>query len=148
MIRGDMRPYAALTVILTLAALRPVSAPAQQPPLDSLRMMRFLVPIQVDRAMVLAVVADSLNPLDQRFSGPRAVAESLGFNFDMAFAQDLRIVDRRYHAVYSIPSTLRQGYVIIVPGHRPDLLWSWVEPDSLRRRLMRYRLFAGPLVAR
>jgi hypothetical protein len=61
---------------------------------------------------------------------------------------DLRVTDTRYQAVYSLPSDVRTGYFVIIPGHRPDLARGFVEPDSLRRRLTRYRHLAGPLVAR
>lgn len=76
------------------------------------------------------------------------VVESLGFGFTPVLIRDLRVVDIRYHAIYSLPSDVSSGYLIIIPGHRPDVVRGYVEPDSLRNRLARYRQLAGPLAVR
>lgn len=144
-----MRPLAQFAVLMTLTALAPASAFPQQPPRDSMRVIMFPPPLQIDRAVVLALVRDTSVKLnDSRFARIREVADSFGFDFDVARLDHLQIMDRRYYALYKVPSDVRAGYFIIAPGHRPLILWSWVEPDSLQRRLTRYRQLAGPLVAR
>lgn len=118
-----MRPLSRFGVLMTLTALAPASAlPQQPPPSDSMRV--FIAPpaVQVRQAMVLALMGDSLLlPTAPRFEVARAVAESLGFAFLPVLTNDLRVTDSRYHAVYSLPSDVRTGYLIIIPGHRPDL---------------------------
>jgi hypothetical protein len=144
-----MQPSARFGIFLTLLALAPASAFSQQPPRDSMRMIMLPPPLQIDRAVVLALVTDSsVKPNDSRFAKIRGVADSFGFDFDVARLDHLQIMDRRYYALYTVPRDVRAGYFIIVPGHRPVILWSWVEPDSLGQRLARYRRLAGPLVAR
>lgn len=145
-----MRPLCGFGIVLTLTALAPARAlPQQPPPPDSMRVIIAPPAVQVRQAMVLALMGDTLPPSTApRFATVRAVAESLGFAFLPVLTNDLRVTDSRYHAVYSLPSDVRMGYLIIIPGHRPDLVRGFVEPDSLRRRLTRYRQLAGPLVAR
>lgn len=145
-----MPPLTRFGVLMTLTALIPGSALPQQPPHpDSMRVIIAPPAVQVRQAMVLALMGDTLLPSTApRFAAVRAVAESLGFTFLPVLTNDLKVTDSRYHAVYSLPSDVRTGYLIIIPGHRPDLVRGFVEPDSLRRRLTHYRQLAGPLVAR
>lgn len=144
-----MRPLTGLRVLLICSSLLPSTALPQRPPArDSTRAILAPPAVQVRQAIVLALVTDSLNPLDPRFRPARAMADSLGFDFDLVLVNHLTVVDRRYNAVYTLPSDVRSGYFIIVPGHRPDVIREYVAPDSLRHRLERYRRFAGPLVAK
>ncbi len=143
-----MRPHAgfgALAVVL----VAPASTLAQQPPhLDS---MTFLAPpaVQVREPMVLVLMQDSLTPTMTAMLRPaRMVAESFGFTMRPVLIGALRVVDSRYHAIYTLPSDVLGGFFIIIPGRRPDLVRGFVEPDSLRKRLQRYRQLAGPLVIR
>jgi len=91
---------------------------------------------------------NTLFPDSGRSASARDVAGSLGFTFKAVSSEHLQVVDSRYHAVYSLPSDVASGYLIIIPGRRPDLVRGYVEPDSLRRRIVRYRQLAGPLVSR
>jgi hypothetical protein len=96
--------------------------------------------------MVLGLVSHSTTKtLDPRFAAIRAVAESLGFGFSAVSIAGLRVVDTRYQAVYSVPEDVRDGYMIIAPGRRPDLVRGYVEADSLRRRIASYLRLTGPL---
>lgn len=144
-----MRPLASSAVLISFALLAPASALPQQPPtIDSTRIIMAPPGVQVRQPMVLALVKDSLNPADRRFIPARMAAESLGFDFLPVLIGMLQVVDSRYHAIYSLPSDVTSGYLIIIPGHRPDIVRGYVEPDSLRRRIARYRQLAGPLVVK
>lgn len=144
-----MRPLTGLGVLVICNAFLPERALPQRPPtLDSAHVILAPPPVQVRQAIVLALVEDSLNPLDPRFRPARAAANSLGFDFDLALVKDLTVVDRRYGAIYTLPSDVRGGYFIIIPGGRPDIVRGFVTADSLKKRLARYRQFAGPLVTR
>jgi hypothetical protein len=102
--------------------------------------------VRVRDAMVFGLVPDSTaRQTDPRFTASRAVAESLGFGFSVVSIAGLRVVDARYQAVYSLPEDVRDGYFIIVPGHRPDLVRGHVAADSLRRRISHYLGLTGPL---
>jgi hypothetical protein len=141
-----MRPHAGYGV-LAFVLLARASALAQQPPhVDSTRFILAPPAVQVREPMVLALIADSLTSTTAALLGPaRMVAESLGFTMVPVLIGQLRVVDSRYHAIYSLPSDVLGGYFIIIPGHRPDLVRGFVESDSLRKRLTRYRALSGPL---
>lgn len=143
-----MRPHTGFGV-LALVLLAPASASAQQPPhIDSTHIILTPPAVQVREPMVLALIEDSLTPTTAALLGAaRMVAESLGFTLIPVSIGQLHVVDSRYHAIYSLPSDVLGGYFIIIPGHRPDVVRGFVAPDSLRRRLARYRQLAGPLVA-
>jgi hypothetical protein len=142
-----MRPHAGFGV-LTFVLLAPASALAQHPPqADSTRIILAPPAVQVREPMVLALIEDSLTPTTVALLRPaRMVAESLGFTFMPVLSGGLRVVDSRYHAIYSLPSDVLGGYFILIPGRRPDVVRGFVEPDSLRKRLARYRQLTGPLV--
>jgi hypothetical protein len=142
-----MRPHAGFAV-LAFVLLAPASALAQRPPhVDSTRIILAPPAVQVREPMVLALIEDSLTPTTAALLSPaRMVAESLGFTLRPVLIGQLRVVDSRYHAIYSLPSDVLGGYFIIIPGHRPDVVRGFVAPDSLRKRLARYRQLAGPLV--
>jgi hypothetical protein len=144
-----MRPHAGFGV-LTFVLLAPASALAQHPPqVDSTRIILAPPAVQVREPMVLALIEDSLTATTAALLRPaRMVAESLGFTMLPVSIGELRVVDSRYHAIYSLPSDVLGGYLIIIPGHRPDVVRGFVEADSLRKRLTRYRQLAGPLVTR
>jgi hypothetical protein len=144
-----MRPLAGFTVF-ALVLLAPTSALAQQPPHpDSTRIILAPPAVQVREPMVLVLIQDSLTPTTAALLRPaRMAAESLGFTLRPVLIGELRVVDSRYHAIYSVPSDVVGGYFIIIPGHRPDIVRGFVEPDSLRRRLARYRALTGSLGVR
>ncbi len=141
-----MRPHTGFSV-LALVLLAPASALAQQPPhVDSTRILLTAPAVQVREPMVLVLIQDSLTPTTAALLTPaRLVAEDLGFTMLPVLIGQLRVVDSRYHAIYSLPSDVLGGYFIIIPGHRPDVVRGFVEPDSLRKRLTRYRALSGPL---
>ncbi|HET9708979.1 MAG TPA: hypothetical protein VFP39_11820 [Gemmatimonadales bacterium] len=144
-----MRPHAG-TVLFAFVLLAPATSLAQQPlHVDSTRIILAPPAVQVREPMVLALIKDSLTSTTAALLAPaRMVAESLGFTMLPVLIGDLRVVDSRYHAIYSLPSDILGGYFIIIPGHRPDVVREFVEPDSLRKRLTRYRALAGPLGVR
>ena len=141
-----MRPPTGFGV-LAFVLLAPASALAQQPPhLDSTRIILAPPAVQVREPMVLALIQDSLTPTTAALLWPaRMVAESLGFKMLPVLIGELRVVDSRYHAIYSLPSDVLGGFFIIIPGRRPDVVRGFVEPDSLRKRLTRYRAITGSL---
>ena len=144
-----MRPHAGLAVYAFIL-LAPASALAQQPThVDSTHIILAPPAVQVREPMVLALIEDSLTPTTAALLRPaRMVAESLGFTMLPVLIGELRVVDSRYHAIYSLPSDVLGGYFIIIPGHRPDVVRGFVEPDSLRKRLTRYRVLSGALGVR
>jgi len=141
-----MRPPAGLGLFVSFAFAPGIAVSQQLPLLDSIRVIIAPPAVQVREPMVLALVHDSLNPVDPRFAPARAFAESLGFDFQPVLTRELQIVDSRYQAVYTLPSDVDSGYLIITPGHRPDVVRGFVEPDSLRRRIARYARLSGPIV--
>ena len=144
-----MRPHAR-TALFALALLAPATSFAQQPPhVDSTRIILAPPAVQVREPMVLALIKDSLTSTTAALLAPaRMVAESLGFTMLPVLIGELRVVDSRYHAIYSLPSDILGGYFILIPGHHPDVVRGFVESDSLRKRLTRYRALAGPLGVR
>lgn len=142
-----MRSHAGFGV-LAFVLLAPASMLPQQPPnLDSTKVFIAPPPMQIREATVLALMADTLlAPTAPQFAAARMAAASLGFTFTTVLIGQQQLVDIRYHAVYYLPSDVRSGYFIIIPGHRPDVVRGFVELDSLRKRLARYRQLAGPLV--
>lgn len=68
----------------------------------------------------------------------RAVADSLGFTLITRMPPLDQVADQRHAAFYYVPTSLKAGYVIIVPGRRPDVVWSLVPADSLRTRIRAY----------
>jgi hypothetical protein len=144
-----MRPHAGFAVF-AFVLLAPAKAFAQQPPhVDSTRIILAPPAVQVREPMVLALIQDSLTSTTAALLRPaRVVAGSLGFTMQPVLIGQLRVVDSRYHAIYSLPSDVLGGYFIIIPGHRPDVVRGFVEPDSLRKRLTRYRALSGPLGVR
>jgi hypothetical protein len=139
--------------ILSLAIIGLSSVPppghAQQPPsIDtSARRVRMLpTPVPVHSPTIFALVSDSLfNQPDSTFGPARQVAESLGFSFGVRAVTHLAVADSRYAAVYYLPSDVSRGYLIIIPGHRPDVVRGYVAADSLRRRIIHYRQLVRPL---
>lgn len=144
-----MRPHTGFGV-LAFVLLAPASVLPQQPPNnDTTKVFIAPPPMQIREATVLALMADTLlPPMAQQFAAVRMVAESLGFTFTTVLIGQRQLVDIRYHAVYYLPSDVRSGFFIIIPGHRPDIVRGFVEPDSLRKRLTRYRALSGPLGVR
>lgn len=144
-----MRPHSG-TALLAFVLLTAASVLAQQPPhVDSTRIIVAPPAVQVREPTVLVLIEDSLTSTTAALLGPaRMVAESLGFTMLPVMIGELRVVDSRYHAIYSLPRDVLGGYFIIIPGHRPDVVRGFVEPDSLRKRLTRYRALAGPLGVR
>jgi hypothetical protein len=139
--------------ILSLATIGLTSVPLpihaqQSPPADtSARRVRILPqPVPVHGPTIFAIVADSLvaHP-DSAFGSARLVAESLGFGFEVKPAAHFAVADSRYAAVYYLPSDVVRGYLIIIPGHRPDIVRDLVAADSLRQRIIHYRQLIRPL---
>jgi hypothetical protein len=69
----------------------------------------------------------------------RQVAESLGFSFAVRDIAHFSMIDSRYAAVYYVPKDVSRGYIIVIPGHRPDIVRGYVAADSLRQRITHYR---------
>jgi hypothetical protein len=89
-------------------------------------------------------VSDSLfNHPDFAVGQARQLAESLGFGFVVRGIAHFSMVDSRYSAVYFVPSDVSRGYLIVVPGYRPDIVRGYVALDSLRQRIMHYRESVG-----
>jgi hypothetical protein len=106
-------------------------------------------PVQVHDPMVLALVPDSLfKQLDSTFRAAKQVAESLGFGFAVKLTAHLSVVDSHNAAVYYLPSDVSRGYLIIIPGQRPDIVRGHVAADSLRQRIKHYRQLIRPLKPR
>lgn len=47
-------------------------------------------------------------------------------------------IDQAHAAVYYVPGDLPAGYLILVPGRRPDVVWGLVGSDSLHMRISAY----------
>lgn len=136
-----------LWILALVAVLVPGVVSSQQSrPADTTRVTMAAPAVKVRRAMVIGLASDTtVSITDPRFTATRAVAESLGFGFGVVSTTDLRVVDARYEAVYSLPEDVRDGYFIIVPGRRPDLVRGYVGPDSLRQRIASYLRHTVPL---
>jgi hypothetical protein len=138
-------------LILAILGLSSVPSPdhAQQSPsadTSARRVQMLPSPVPVHSPMVFALVSDSfLNHPDSTFGPARQVTESLGFSFGVKAAAHFAVADSRYAAVYYLPTDVSRGYLIIIPGHRPDIVRGYVAADSLRQRIMRYRQLIRPL---
>lgn len=135
--------------IVVLSAV-PLQGHAQQPTPRDTTTPRIRIsppPVPVRSPMVFALVSDSLLP-DSTLGRAKQVAESLGFGFAVKGAAHFSIVDSRYQAIYYVPANVSRGYLIVIPGHRPDMVRGVVAADSLRHRIEHYRVSAGlPLKA-
>ena len=147
-----LRMLRSLRIPILLVVSVASRALAQQPtPADTSAPHVFVSqpPVQVHGPMVLALVPDSLfRQLDSTFRAARQVAESLGFGFAVKATAHLSVVDSHNAAVYYLPSDVSRGYLLIIPGQRPDLVRGYVAADSLRQRITHYRQLIRPLKPR
>ena len=123
------------TTILSFALAVPVATSSAQT--QSQDTSRIITPaiVAITGPTVIGFAADTTQVAS---SSARAVAESLGFTV-IAHRPPLdQVADQRHSAVYYVPRDLKAGYVIIVPGRRPDIVWGLVTPDSLRTRIRGY----------
>jgi hypothetical protein len=136
-----------LGIVLVLLASVSLQGHAQQPTSHDTSPPRTRIvapPVPVHSPTVFALVSDSLfKQPDSTFRQARQVAESLGFSFVVKNAAHFSIVDSRYAAVYYVPTDISRGYLIVIPGHRPDIVSGFVAADSLRQRIKHYQQSAG-----
>jgi hypothetical protein len=125
----------------------PLQSHAQQPtPRDTSTPRARIVPppVPVRSPTVFALVPDALlKQPDSTLGQARQAAESLGFGFAVKGVAHFSIVDPRHGAVYYVPTDVSRGYLIVIPGHRPDIVRGVVTADSLRHRIKHYRESAG-----
>ena len=122
-------------VLLTLTFTVPVLAsPARAQSLDT---SRIVTPAfaSITTRTVVALAEDTARAAS---SSARAMADSLGFTIIARRPPLSQLLDQRHSAVYYVPRDLKTGYLIIVPGRRPDVVWGLVSPDSLRTRIKEY----------
>src|SRR5512135_609402 len=132
-----------LGIGIVLLSSVPLQSHAQQPaPRDTSTPRARIVPppVPVRSPTVFALVSDSLlKQSDSTLGQARQAAESLGFGFAVKGVAHFSIVDTRHAAVYYVPTDVSRGYLIIIPGHRPDIVRGVVTADSLRQRIKHYR---------
>jgi hypothetical protein len=99
---------------------------------------RFARPlVAVIRTPTVIAMGDTTR-LAPRFGAIRTTVDSLGFAVQVFTRPAKQVVDQANHAVHFVSADLTLGYVIIVPGRRPVVVYGSVSPDSLRSRVLAY----------